>query len=189
MRKLFLCLAICTLFIHVGNAYSQDGFAYNSQEILDMLLDSNGDGQNSPGRVYLKVEFDVNSAKIKEGALPLVRYLAEAMKSPRGKNMQVLLRGHTDSDGSRKANLVLSLHRAEAVKDYLVDEGGISADRIKVEGCGEDEPLVPNTSAASKAVNRRVEVVNKTPVSTDALFGSETADPAHKGSIGKDFQF
>lgn len=167
MRKCFYCFLLLLLVTPTNYLFAQDGFASNSHEMLDMLLKTDDGGASNSGgvlagHVYLKIEFDVNSAKIKKGAVALVRELALAMKSPRGQDMVILLRGHTDSDGSKGANQRLSLHRAEAVKSYLVKNEGISATRIKVEGCGEDEPLVPNNSAAAKARNRRVEVVNIT---------------------------
>ncbi|WP_051294845.1 OmpA family protein [Maridesulfovibrio bastinii] len=161
MRKILCLFLLCLFMLPVSGSYAQDIFAHNSHEILEMLLKTDGNGGDIPGKAYLKIEFDVNSAKIKQAGIPLVNELVTAMKSPRGAAMKVLLRGHTDSDGSRAANKRLSLHRAEAVRTYMV-KNGISKDRIKVEGCGEDEPLVPNSSAAAKARNRRVEVVNIT---------------------------
>jgi outer membrane protein OmpA-like peptidoglycan-associated protein len=44
------------------------------------------------------------------------------------------------------------------VRDYLIDEGGINADRIEIKGFGESKPIVPNDSAANKRRNRRVEL-------------------------------
>ncbi len=165
MKKIITCFCFLLLVMPLTPLRAHDGFARNQQEILDLLLKdgefSTAKGADS-GRVFLKVEFDFNSSRIKETAVPLVLELAKAMKSPRGEEMVVLLRGHTDSDGSEGANRSLSLRRVESVKDYLVDRCKVSAQRIKVEGCGEDEPLVPNENAASKALNRRLEVVNIT---------------------------
>jgi OOP family OmpA-OmpF porin len=76
----------------------------------------------------------------------------------------VILRGHTDSDGDIAYNMDLSLKRAFAVKDYLTANFHISPSLLKVEGCGEGLPLVPNTSERNKQVNRRVEIaVDTTP--------------------------
>jgi outer membrane protein OmpA-like peptidoglycan-associated protein len=66
--------------------------------------------------------------------------------------------GHADSDGTREHNQELSERRADAVKAYL-ERQGVQPIRILTAGRGEDEPLVPNTSAANKAKNRRVQIV------------------------------
>jgi outer membrane protein OmpA-like peptidoglycan-associated protein len=67
--------------------------------------------------------------------------------------------GHTDADGEEKANLDLSLRRANAVKGSLVREFGISADRLQTEGQGESKPLELNDTPSHKALNRRVEFI------------------------------
>ncbi len=64
--------------------------------------------------------------------------------------------GHTDSDGTRKHNIILSQKRAESVKEYMLLKG-ISKDRLRAVGYGESQPLVPNNSRKNKQINRRVE--------------------------------
>ena len=77
--------------------------------------------------------------------------------------LAVLIEGYADAVGSEAFNLRLSRARAEAVRDYLV-EGGIAADRLRVVGRGEVEPLAPNgrddgsDNPAGRAANRRVEL-------------------------------
>jgi len=70
--------------------------------------------------------------------------------------LKLLITGHTDNVGSRKANRKVSEERAEKVMLYLI-ELGISADRMKSDGLGASEPLVPNDTPINKAKNRRVE--------------------------------
>ena len=73
------------------------------------------------------------------------------------------IEGHTDSDPIKKSkwgsNRDLSVGRAMAVLHYLVEECGIVDDQCVVAGHGQYEPLVDNTDKASKARNRRVEIV------------------------------
>lgn len=64
--------------------------------------------------------------------------------------------GHTDDVGSAASNLELSRRRAETVREFLIEPGGMSAGRIEAIGLGEAEPLVPNDSPARRALNRRV---------------------------------
>ena len=64
--------------------------------------------------------------------------------------------GHTDSDGSSKANMALSKKRIETVTQIL---GSIDRDSLfKVTAKGENDPLVPNTDS-TKHKNRRVTVI------------------------------
>ncbi len=76
--------------------------------------------------------------------------------------LRIRLRGHTDAVGTQSYNMSLSLRRAEAVRQYLAEQG-ISADRLEVKGFGEDEPLVPNQRKdgtdfpEGRRLNRRVD--------------------------------
>jgi chemotaxis protein MotB len=72
--------------------------------------------------------------------------------------------GYTDSDPIQKSkdqwkdNWELSSERALSVARYLMDHG-ISGEQIRAIGCGPSRPVAPNTTAANKAKNRRVEIV------------------------------
>ncbi len=70
--------------------------------------------------------------------------------------MRVEIEGHTDDQGSDDYNLRLSDARAKAVADYLLKKK-VEKERLTWKGYGESKPLVPNTSEANRAVNRRVE--------------------------------
>ncbi|MGB0930323.1 MAG: OmpA family protein [Chitinophagales bacterium] len=72
-------------------------------------------------------------------------------------NKNVLLTGHTDSDGKDTANQTLGKKRAEDVKVRLVNMG-IAVDRISTSSKGEKEPIATNNTSAGKAQNRRVEI-------------------------------
>ena len=70
---------------------------------------------------------------------------------------EIVVIGHTDRVGAVPYNDALSLRRAERVRDELV-KVGIAADRIRVAGRGEREPLVPTADEMAEARNRRVEI-------------------------------
>jgi outer membrane protein OmpA-like peptidoglycan-associated protein len=70
---------------------------------------------------------------------------------------EIVVIGHTDRVGAVTYNDTLSLRRAERVRDELV-KVGIAADRIRVAGRGEREPLVPTADEVAEARNRRVEI-------------------------------
>lgn len=90
--------------------------------------------------------------------------LATVLASPQiAEGGAIVLRGHSDSGGSDDANMRISQKRAEAVRDWLV-ENGVAADRITVIAFGEQNPERPNAlpdgspDEAGRAANRRVEI-------------------------------
>ncbi len=134
-----------------------------SDEIASRLLATgggkSGKGGPTPGdSLKLKVEFDVDSARIREASYGLLGELIKALGSDALKGRKVLVSGHADSDFTKEHNQKLSERRAASVKAFLVERGGIKAELIRTEGFGETRPLVPNTSPANKQRNRRVEV-------------------------------
>lgn len=68
----------------------------------------------------------------------------------------IRIEGHTDSKGDPAFNVRLGQRRAEAVKRWLVSNGGIDAARIRTQSLGEAKPAASNSSAAGRQRNRRV---------------------------------
>lgn len=106
----------------------------------------------------LKIEFDVDSHVIRRASYPLLNELGKALTGEQLKETGILIKGHTDSDGTEIHNLRLSLNRGLSVKRYLTTHFGIPSERLKVFGFGETTPLVPNDNAKHKQLNRRVEI-------------------------------
>ena len=73
------------------------------------------------------------------------------------RNYGIYVYGHTDDIGSEEYNLDLSERRAQTVRDYLT-ENGIAPEIITSKGFGKSRPIVPGSSAAARADNRRVEI-------------------------------
>ena len=74
----------------------------------------------------------------------------------------IVVEGHTDSQGSDSANLILSQDRADAVKQYIVTNFGRNPERISSIGYGEARPVANNESADGRARNRRIDLVIRT---------------------------
>lgn len=111
------------------------------------------------GRVRLYgIHFDVDSDIIRGESKPTLDKIVAMLGSE--KTMQLIIEGHTDSDGETQHNQMLSQRRSESVKAYLVS-AGISSSRLSTKGYGESKPAAPNTTATGKAQNRRVELVVK----------------------------
>ncbi len=70
--------------------------------------------------------------------------------------MRIEVEGHTDDVGGEAFNQQLSEARAKAVVDFLLGRK-VEKERIALHGYGKTKPLVPNTSEANRALNRRVE--------------------------------
>jgi outer membrane protein OmpA-like peptidoglycan-associated protein len=72
--------------------------------------------------------------------------------------LNLAVEGHTDSTGTQEINMKLSDQRANAVRDFLIQEG-LSADTLTARGFGEDVPVADNSTAAGRQKNRRVEII------------------------------
>jgi outer membrane protein OmpA-like peptidoglycan-associated protein len=101
------------------------------------------------------INFDFNSAKIQSNS---ISSLKEILNYIRQNNMnQILITGHTSSEGSKSFNLELSRLRAKSVYVYLITNG-ISKNKLKYEGRGDLEPIYLNDSEINRERNRRVEI-------------------------------
>jgi outer membrane protein OmpA-like peptidoglycan-associated protein len=111
--------------------------------------------------------FPVDSDQLLSAGQSNLRQLAATLQRYPG--TEVLIVGHTDSDGTDEYNMALSNRRAQSARMYLVSNG-IASNRIRTEGRGESEPVADNSTASGKQRNRRVEV---------AIF----ADPQYRQQI------
>jgi len=101
------------------------------------------------------ITFAAGSASLADSSLvELDKVVAFLLETP----VDVEIGGHTDSDGGEDGNLTLSQQRADAVKQYLTDQG-VPAETLTAVGFGEASPVAPNDTAANKALNRRIEFV------------------------------
>jgi outer membrane protein OmpA-like peptidoglycan-associated protein len=73
-------------------------------------------------------------------------------------SLHLQVEGHTDSVGSDEYNLSLSERRAEAVRDYFIQQG-VPANSIEARGFGKTEPIASNDTPEGRQQNRRVELV------------------------------
>ena len=105
--------------------------------------------------------FDFDSSVVKGAARSNLTDLANSLREY--PDTEVLIVGHTDSQGSDSYNQGLSERRSVAAKNFLVSQG-VPTDRIRTEGLGESEPVASNDTDAGRSQNRRVEV---------AIFASE----------------
>lgn len=111
-------------------------------------------------KVVPDVQFETNSAKIKEVSYPVLDNAIITLKEWGDSNIEV--GGHTDQRDTSKAdyNQRLSEKRAKAVMDYIVKKG-IDAKRLSAKGYGYSKPIAENDPKEGNLVNRRVELVRE----------------------------
>jgi len=103
------------------------------------------------------IYFDFASASIRPESEPVLQEIANAMTTNPSWSLNV--GGHTDNIGGDSFNQVLSERRAAAVKQALVEQYHVSADRLTTVGYGSTRPKEPNDTLEGRARNRRVELV------------------------------
>lgn len=100
------------------------------------------------------VEFESGNATLTAAGQRVLDELLPVLQQLAGRRFEIV--GHTDADGARTQNLLLSAARAESVKAYLVQRG-IPAAALLTSGVGPDRPVADNTTADGRARNRRIE--------------------------------
>jgi outer membrane protein OmpA-like peptidoglycan-associated protein len=103
--------------------------------------------------------FATGKADLQPESRPVLKEIASTLTAHG--DLKILIEGHTDNVGAAASNLALSDARAAAVKAALVSDFGVATDRITTKGFGDTKPAAPNTTAAGRAQNRRVEVVKQ----------------------------
>jgi outer membrane protein OmpA-like peptidoglycan-associated protein len=112
-------------------------------------------------RVYSfeAVHFDRNRASLRQDAMERLRSIAAAFQAD--PTLAVNLEGHTCSLGSAAYNRSLGLRRAEAVKEYLVQQG-VPPARLNAISLGEEHPEHDNGREQTRRLNRRVTLTPET---------------------------
>jgi outer membrane protein OmpA-like peptidoglycan-associated protein len=104
------------------------------------------------------VNFTINQAAVQSRFYPVLNETANLLKSISGSS--IVIAGHADITGDESFNQKLALKRANSIKKYLMSRG-IDSSRIEVVSFGETKPKFLNSTAAGRALNRRVEVYIK----------------------------
>ena len=136
----------------------------NQPETVNGFEDDDGCPDKKPEVVIQKdapivlegVTFETGRATLTTGAKSVLGKVVQTLADyPK---MVIEVRGYTDNQGGRLANVKLSQRRADAVRTYLASKG-IEAKRILTKGFGPDNPIAPNTDAKNRAKNRRIEFI------------------------------
>lgn len=162
--------SLLVLLLVSSSAFSQSTAPLHNAtaaELLEKLAPSNPPMTRSLGgrnlvpqakSVDLVIQFDLDSAKLKEPSKPLLDNLVSAMKNDRLIHLKFKIEGHTDAQGSANYNIRLSQSRAESVAAYL-SASGVEPSRLTTEGKGFTELLLPLQPNAAE--NRRVKITTQ----------------------------
>jgi chemotaxis protein MotB len=111
------------------------------------------------GKIYVSLSQDLlfaaGKSELDGQGKDALRKLAQALATS---DTDILVEGHTDSDGDANVNWDLSVSRATAVTKVLTS-AGIKPERVTAAGRSRFVPIAPNTTPAGKAKNRRTEII------------------------------
>jgi len=150
-----------------------DGWAWQNILSAYTLIDSDGDGvpdirdecPNTPQGVQVNergcweystgVLFDFDKSEIKPEAYPVLDDAQRILEQNPG--IKLTIGGHTCNIGTEEYNQGLSERRAQAVMNYLIQQGGVDPASLDMVGYGETNPAYPNDTEDGRARNRRAE--------------------------------
>jgi OOP family OmpA-OmpF porin len=164
---------VCIYTIQIGDCYASEkllaeiariggcGFSINADElgtcdamaayVKKVFFEK---AAAAPAKMIINaVLFDFDSNVVKPEAAVVLGEAANMLKQD---TRDVVIEGHTCSLGAEAYNMDLSKRRANAVRDFLVDQG-VEAARLSAKGVGEAEPIADNTTNDGREQNRRVE--------------------------------
>lgn len=126
------------------------------QEALNRVVETrrtpNGMVISLPNSIF---RFDFDKADLNQHNRELLSRIAGILLISKGYGLSVF--GYTDDVGTAEYNQQLSLRRAAALKEYLV-QAGIDPAIINIKGYGKTSPLVETATNEGRAQNRRVEI-------------------------------
>ncbi|MBT3193427.1 MAG: OmpA family protein [Verrucomicrobia bacterium] len=141
------------------DADTDDGGVSDGHEVIDDDTDPRaGHGDDDLQRFELNINFDYDKDIVKPQYFREIDIVGKVLSRDEGAT--AVIEGHADRKtlSDEVYNLDLSERRAKAVRQYLIDKGGIESDRLKAKGFGFSRPLAPNDPQAGNPLNRRVVV-------------------------------
>lgn len=139
----------------IGNNLDKQAAALRSS-ISDSRVQIINTGSQLIVRMPNDILFPFDSSTVAPSLNGDLRALANNLQSYPGSTVQVI--GHTDSTGDATYNQSLSVARARAVANILIADG-VSSNRVRTIGRGEDDPVASNLTPEGRAQNRRVDIV------------------------------
>jgi len=127
-----------------------------ADKMVDAAAMAKGLGESGHIALY-GIYFDTDKTVVKPQSKPTLDEIAKLLRAQPALNVVIV--GHTDSQGAYDYNMSLSQRRAAAVAAALVSGYGIAQARLRTAGVGYLAPVGSNASEDGRALNRRVELV------------------------------
>ena len=155
-----------TLVAHDGRiSKNESDIAQLSRTAQEAMDRASAAGKLAAGKLVYEVALADDTLKFKSDktvlsadAMAALDAFAAKLKGD-NKNVYIEIQGHTDSRGEADANLRLGEQRAEAVRRYLNQKGGIPLHRMAAISYGESAPIASNMNRDGRSQNRRVVLV------------------------------
>lgn len=138
----------------IGNSLDRQAEELRRQLRSDVGVSNNGD--NLVVVLSQDLLFATDSTAVSSVSQNELRIVANSLNNFPDTTVNVI--GHTDTTGGAAYNQDLSQRRAQAVSSVLLS-GGVSANRIRSIGAGQNQPVASNQSASGRQANRRVEII------------------------------
>lgn len=146
----FLITVISKKYDFFSNEYTlnQNDSVINIQIVLNRLKIGN--------KIKLKnIYFDFDEFSLTEESHTQIKKIVDYLKT--NNSLSIEIGGHTDNLGTREYNYNLSLNRAKAVFNSLI-QNGVDSRRISYFGYGYDYPISTKNDDESRTLNRRTEI-------------------------------
>ncbi|WP_319778226.1 OmpA family protein [Maridesulfovibrio sp.] len=173
MKKTILFLSVFCMILFTSVVYAQDRNLMKTDDIVNQLnaepkpkvkfraikiggAPAPAEKAVEPPQVTFDIRFKYDSTELADAmSKKQLQELAKALSNDAFANARFEIGGHTDSKGSAAYNMALSDRRADAVRNFLLDNG-VASSKMSVKGYGETLPIYPNDTAEGRAKNRRV---------------------------------
>lgn len=140
----------------LGNYYDKQAKELAQIADVEKVKDANGKTVRLVITLKNDILFESNNAALSSASVSTLNGLLRVLKKYPKNN--IIVAGYTDSTGSDAVNNPLSQKRAKAVYDYLLGNG-LKTKSIQYVGYGSSNPVASNSTAAGRAMNRRVELL------------------------------
>ena len=107
--------------------------------------------------INLDIQFDVDTPIVQPASYQTLGRIADALVHSSMQPYGVLIVGHTESNGRRENNVILSQRRADAIRDMLVNTFKIATKRVQSVGLGEEQFI--DQARPTSPVNNQIQVV------------------------------
>ncbi|ACU04271.1 OmpA family protein [Pedobacter heparinus] len=140
-------------YLFYSENYQLDSAYISKPYVVQVALEKLSTGKNM---VLKNIFFNTNEYTLLPASLTELNTLQQLLKN--NASLCIEIQGHTDNVGNDQQNERLSLQRAKAVYDYLVQEK-IEPQRLTFKGYGENKPIAANDTDAHRRQNRRTSFI------------------------------